>query len=389
MKRGFVDKFIENLGRLNLEDIRAHLLRIIKEKGFLETIFNALQEGIVVTDLKGRIIYLNDAAQLLFGLQESSLGKLLSDQIRGLDWLSLVDTKNVVSRDIEIFYPSNRYLNFYVVPLDIQKQKNDGEEIGYALIVKDITESKRNTEQTIENEKISAVALLAAGVAHEIGNALNPVHIHLQLIERALKKMPAHDKRADVEEWIRVAKDEIRRLDFIVTQFLKAVRPTTLQTSSENINDIVQESVSFLTAETQNRDILIELDLADRMPPLEVDRDQLKQAFYNVIKNSYQAMHSGGILRIRTHADDDYITVAFVDNGGGISPENLSKVFDPYFTTKVEGSGLGLLIVRRIIRAHGGEIELQSIDNQGLVFTIRLPRYDRQVRMLALTDAAL
>jgi signal transduction histidine kinase len=114
-----------------------------------------------------------------------------------------------------------------------------------------------------------------------------------------------------------------------------------------------------------------------------VDRSQIKQAFYNLIKNSFQAMQSDGLLHIKTEMDDQFAIVQFTDSGGGIPPEAMSRVFDPYFTTKQTGSGLGLLIVRRIIREHGGEIEMINDAGKGLTVTIRLPLRDRRVRMLA------
>jgi signal transduction histidine kinase len=108
----------------------------------------------------------------------------------------------------------------------------------------------------------------------------------------------------------------------------------------------------------------------------------MKQVFYNAIKNSFEAMKRRGILRIRTDRDDTHVKISFTDTGGGISPENLSRVFEPYFTTKSGGSGLGLLIVRRIVREHGGELAIESTEGKGLTLTIRLPFLDRRVRML-------
>src|SRR5438876_3096280 len=112
-----------------------------------------------------------------------------------------------------------------------------------------------------------------------------------------------------------------------------------------------------------------------------LDRDQMKQAFYNVIKNSFEAMKSHGILRIRTDMNESHVIVRFTDTGGGISAENLSRVFEPYFTTKTSGTGLGLLIVRRIVREHGGELSIESSEGKGLTLAIRLPHLDRRVRM--------
>ena len=150
----------------------------------------------------------------------------------------------------------------------------------------------------------------------------------------------------------------------------------------EDVNAVIEESVAFLDAELKDRDILVELELDGSLPSIEMDRDQIKQAFYNVIRNALQAMKTGGILRIRSGADETHQFVSFSDTGGGIAPENISRVFEPYFTTKSDGSGLGLLIVRRIVRAHGGEVIIESQRNRGLTLTIRLPRADRRVRFL-------
>src|SRR4030081_636887 len=191
MKSGFLDKLIERLGRIGPEDVQNYLLQLAQEKGLIETVFNAIQEGIIVTDANGRITYVNEAACELFGLEaDTSIGKRLDERVRGLDWKSLSQSQGAISRDMEIFYPANRFLNFYIVPLLIERRegKGDGstesrpkgEPVGHAIILRDITESRRSTEKTIESERFKALTLLAAGVAHEIGNPLNSLPLPLQ-----------------------------------------------------------------------------------------------------------------------------------------------------------------------------------------------------------------
>jgi len=388
MKSGFLEKLIGRLGKIGPEDVQNYLLRLAQEKGFLETVFNAIQEGIIVTDSSGKITYMNDGACELFGLDaEDSIGKQLDERVRGLDWHSLTRSGGPVTRDLEIFYPSNRFINFYIVPLIIEHRAEDvqadgaGHQVGYAIILRDITESRRTAEKTIESERLNALTLLAAGVAHEIGNPLNSLNIHLQLMKRAAQKLEGKE-RDELEQSIKVARDEIGRLDSIVTQFLRAIRPSRPQLQPANINAIVEETLHFFGPEIEARDIVVESELRSDLPLVQIDRDQMKQAFYNIIKNSFEAMKRRGILRIRADMDDTHVRVSFADNGGGMSAEALSRVFEPYYTTKSSGSGLGLLIVRRIVREHGGELAIESAESKGLTLTIRLPFRDQRVRML-------
>ncbi|MEI6032754.1 MAG: ATP-binding protein [Verrucomicrobiae bacterium] len=382
MTKGFLGKLIERIRLVQPGEVQSYLVEIAREKGFLETIFNTILEGVIVTDPNGNVIYLNRAACGFFGIEaDKSLGHPLGDVVRGLDWAAL-NGAGIVSRDLEVFYPENRFLNFYVVPLMSDEAEEGKRELaGGAIILHDITQSRRATQETIDSERFSALTLLAAGVAHEVGNPLNSLDIHLQLMQRQLRKLPAKS-RPELEESVSVARGEVARLDQIITQFLRAIRPQPLELRPANINKIVEETLAFLSAEILDRDILVESNLDRNLPPIELDIAQIKQAFYNVSRNAFQAMKSGGILRIRTLADETHARISFSDTGGGISPENISRIFEPYFTTKPGGNGLGLLIVRRIVRAHGGEVVLESSPGRGLTLTILLPRDDRRVRFL-------
>lgn len=379
MKHAFLEKILSRLRRLGPEEVETFFVELAQDKRFLETIFNAIREGVIVTDPDGTVIYLNNAAGRLFGLDPASaLGRPLADRISGLPWKELAQGHEVVTRDIEIFHPVHRVLNFYVVPL---MGESGRQHAGYALIMRDFTDRHREAQETLESERIAALQLLAAGVAHEIGNPLNSLTIHLQLLERRLRKLP-REQREDLLAPLEIAREEIRRLDSIVTQFLRAIRPAPLQRSRHDLNALVRDTAEFLDPELRSRNILLELDLTPGLPPLEVDHDQLKQAFYNIVKNALEAMKQGGLLKIRTGSDAECVLVSFTDTGGGMSNEAMARIFEPYFTTKKEGSGLGLMITQRIVQAHGGKIVIESDPGKGLTLTIRLPRRDRQAQML-------
>jgi two-component system, sporulation sensor kinase E len=206
------------------------------------------------------------------------------------------------------------------------------------------------------------------------------------LMERKVRELNDNAK-AELQESIDISRSEINRLDSIVTQFLRAIRPSRPELHPENVNAIVEEAVRFFAPEIQDRDVVVEQELRSDLPLLQIDRGQMKQAFYNVIKNSLEAMKRRGILRIRSDMDDTHVLIRFIDTGGGMSATNLSRVFEPYFTTKPSGTGLGLLIVRRIVREHGGELSIESSEGKGLTLTIRLPYIDKRVRMLEAGDS--
>lgn len=368
-------------------DVQQIVTRLIREKGFLEKVFEALHEGVIILDSKGEIGFLNHAACQFFGLDpEGAVGKFISSQIRGLDWATLAKPGRTISRDLEIFYPENRYLNFYLAPIDDGDDDGEGESLGFVMLVRDLTSTRAEAEKNLESERLNALTLLAAGVAHEIGNPLNSLDIHLQLLGRKLRKLPAGD-REPLEENLSTAREEIKRLDAILKNFLHAVRPTTPHRERQDLHLLLHDTLRLIEPDLEARKIAVELDLADSMPPAMVDHGQFQQVFYNLIRNAYQAIASNeGRITIRTRVNDYEYVISIEDNGTGISPEHMGALFEPYRTTKSSGSGLGLLIVRRIIREHGGEIAIESEVSQGTRVLIHLPRTERSVRLLRAPD---
>jgi len=373
------------MGRLDTLDPvnMANLVqRLARERSLYEQIFRTLQEGVLVIDADGVIEYANDAARRLIGLSgDSLLGKTLWRLIPGLRPTldDEGDAGHVVAREFELSYPEKRSVRLYMVPFgDVE----GGPGRRHAVILADVTRDKQTTEQRIEDERTSSILLLAAGVAHELGNPLNSLTIHLQLIERKLKKLGKSAEAESVAESVGVCREEVARLDGIITHFLEAIRPNPPDLAEVNLAEVLAEVLKFQKREFSDRGIAVEAETPVELPTVMADRNQVKQVFFNITKNAMEAMQPGGQLKIKSRADDDSVYLLFGDSGAGIRQEDLLMLFQPYHTTKPGGHGLGLMIVQRIMRMHGGQVGVESREGLGTVVTLQFPRKDRRVRML-------
>jgi len=385
-KNTSLDRVLGRLDSLDSVNLANLVQRLARERGLFEDIFNTLQEGVLVITSDGEIEYANAAAHRLIGLGEEGLaGQVLWRLVPGLRpslGVSLEDDAAalpVVAREFELSYPEPRTVRLYMVPF-----RGDGRAGSrrFAVILTDVTRDKQTTEARIEDERTSSILLLAAGVAHELGNPLNSLTIHLQLIERRLKKLKAGRDTDSLGDSIRICREEVKRLDGIISNFLEAIRPRPPDFAEINLADVLAEVLAFEQRELADRGITVEAETAGDLPSVLADRNQVKQVFFNLLKNASEAMQPGGRLRIRAGTDDDHVILAFGDSGSGIKQEDLARLFQPYHTTKPGGHGLGLMIVQRIMREHGGQIGIESKEGVGTVVTLHFPRKDRRVRML-------
>ncbi len=404
-KSNFLDRVLGRLPRLDKEGLQTVVERLAHEHAFLETLFNTIEDGVLVVDAEGGVAYFNEAATRLLGLPDDAEGQHIRRILPGLDWKQLSEMdraggQRVARHELEISYPRPRFLHVYAAPLDAEKRGSTG----LALILHDATEARDKTHAAIETERSQALTLLAASVAHEIGNPLNALSIHLQLLEREARKLKklvpeiraasgrARDTAsvsADVmdialktEQYLGVAKGEITRLDYIITQFLEAIRPAPLQLQPASLNDVVRETLELLRPEIENRGLRVEEKLEGKLPLAPIDPAQIKQVLVNLCKNAIQATTRGGVLTLGTERREEGVCLVVADTGGGIPQEMLNRIFEPFYTTKKKGSGLGLMIVQRIVRDHGGRIQLESNVGQGTTFRIWLPLAEKAPRLL-------
>ncbi|MGN0829397.1 MAG: nitrogen regulation protein NR(II) [Akkermansia sp.] len=376
MKQNTLDKIVNRLDALGPDELRQIFLRLAADKGLLQDVFDSLHDGLILIDSKGQARMANRAAAAIYGKPLHELLRVPFDELVGhtVAWQELRGSGIAIRKDLQVNYPEPRHYNFLMSPVA------DGTE--YLLLVQDDTEIRTRGEENAEAEQMNLLSYMAAAVAHEIGNPLNSLGLNLQLLKRKLAKLPERE-RAALEPLLETSLGETRRLDTLLRQFLQSMRPTTLRRGSVQLNELIRRVLDVLDPEIAPRGIAVHLDLAEKLPELSGDEAQLFQALYNLIRNAYQSIpgNEGG-LYIQTAANDCDVRVVISDTGTGISPEVMGSLYEPFRTTKKKGNGLGLLIVRRIIKDHGGSLGFAGKAGVGTTVTITLPRADRIVRLL-------
>jgi two-component system, sporulation sensor kinase E len=391
-----LDNVLGRLDDLDPQNLTILVQRLARERRLLETVFNTIREGIMVIGPGGVIEYANASAAELVGFTLKEVGravlwKCVPELARTLHLSGdgALGELSGISREVAVTYPRERVLSVYIVPLHVEETAGYGDEraSGQAVIVSDITEEKESARKNIESEKVQSIIDLSAGVAHELGNPLNSITIHLQLARKQLEKMESGSKRDKVEKSLQVCFGEVERLDGIIKHFLEAVRPSEPDLAELDLVAVLEESLEFLGQEILDAGVTVDVDLDGGLPAIMGDRGQIKQVFFNILKNAREATPPKGHIRIRTYADDQFAYVQVGDNGQGIDPGDMPKIFRPYFTTKQNGNGLGMMVVQRIMRAHGGRIGIDSQKGKGTVVTLQFPQKQRRVRMLGQGEA--
>ncbi|MDR2303488.1 MAG: ATP-binding protein [Treponema sp.] len=400
--RDFIKRALTKLNKLTPEQVEELLNSAAEEVSRLETVIDSLTDGILVLDENHCLVMANKFAERILPLLKfegspAPVWKVVQDE-RVVEFFqeSLISGDKVVEREIDVEYMGvQRLLSISILPL-----VENFRITGSLIYIEDITEKRGREIRLRRAENLASLTTLAAGVAHEIKNPLGSISIHIQLIQKVMdanKRLyfqahPEENMESEVgpvkyfhlfDRYLDVVNEEIDRLNHIVVDFLFAVRPMTLDPREGDINGLVTDLADFVSLELEKENIVCHLDLDRELPLIRFDKRYLKQALLNLIKNSQAAMKGGGELFIKTERQDQSVLIHIKDTGTGISEANLSKIFEPYFTTKDSGSGLGLTLVFKIVREHQGEITVKSREGEGASFTISLPILQKEQKLLS------
>ncbi len=382
MSKRFTERLIERIDQLDHRELGGFLLGLAREKGLLENIFNSMQEGLLVIQPEGTISLLNHSAARLLDIPADSIGRAFPVVIEDPGLQEIIEQGlefpgQALVREFIMVHPQPRWVRLSRTGL------NDGEGRfrGVLLILADITRQRKSEAETSLVERLNFLGHLTAGVAHEIGNPISSPFIHTQLIERQVRQL-AEPQREKISRTISIIREELRRLDGIVRQFLKTLRPETLHLHENDLSEVVEEVADLVEEELRAKNITLVREYTRGSIRGRMDRNLIKQAVLNLIKNAAQAMPSGGEIAIRLERENAYLKLAVSDQGTGIPGEEIPRLFEPFFTTRETGSGMGLLVVYKAIRQHGGYVEVSSRPGEGTTFTIWLPRRPRKIKLL-------
>lgn len=373
----FVHKLVKNLDRIDRDSLERHLRELVDSHKTLENILHEIHEGVLVVHKNGEIHFANSAAQSWLGVnfspnQKTNIKQIADSRVGEFLERNIPHLAQRLTGDFHILSPREMDVRIFLYPME------DKKEI-LALVLNLQTEKSKSNRKAADSS-IEGLLSLAAGIAHEIGNPLNSIAIHLALLQKEIKNLP-DNKKTNFEKALSVLQTETGRLDRIVRNFLKAARKPPLRFRHENLNQILKAAIEFMSPELSENNVRIQIKTDDTIPPFLMDRERLHQAFINLIKNAMQAMPKGGRLLIRTSLKDKIAAVVLKDEGQGISEKDLPHIFEAYYTTKTEGSGLGLMTVWKTVAEHAGHIEVASQPGSGSTFTLLLPLREPKLQL--------
>jgi len=365
------------LPKLDKAQIKELLFGLASENERLEVVLDSLGEGVIVSDVEHNLVLFNKSAERLVPFAsndavEQKVWEAIQDNEISLFVRQVLENQEtVVDEEFTLMVKGvPRVLNCSIMPL-----VRAGHIQGNILHIDDITEKRGREARLRRAESLASLTTLAAGVAHEIKNPLGSIGIHIQLIQKAIRNRDSVDPTT-IEPFIDIVNEEVERLNRIVVDFLFAVRPMDTKLEESNLNHVVSDLLEFVRYELEEANITLTESLDADLPPVMLDEKYMKQAILNIIKNAISAMPKGGELRVSTERQAGEAILSIADNGIGMSDDIINKIFEPYFTTKDFGSGLGLTLVYKVVKEHMGEISVSSQEGIGTTFsiTLRIPQ---------------
>jgi len=385
--RHFVKKAIQALPRLDSHQIK-NLIDVLAEEvediELLETVLSSLPIGVIVAKPDHHIQFLNIPVRRMLPMKQDEWENrlpweiILDRDISAFVKESLHDAGTIKPRDFTLETPSRDItLAIGVMPL-----VNEGRIQGDFIYVEDVTDKRAEEARLRRAESLASLTTMAAGVAHEIKNPLGSISIHLQLMQKLLNT-EGETCREDMDEYLNIISEEVERLNAIVVDYLFAVRPMDTHPAMGSLNDLIHELITFVQYELMDGGVELREELSPDLPEIRIDEKLIKQALLNIVKNALAAMPGGGTLTISTVNKRDTVLLRISDTGVGIPEESIRKIFEPYFTTKDHGSGLGLTLVYKVIKEHGGEIQVNSRENLGTTFTLQFKVPQKEKKLLS------
>ncbi|NOY08943.1 MAG: PAS domain-containing protein [Spirochaetes bacterium] len=380
--RKFIQKALEKLNKMDKEQIKNILCHISGENELLEMVLNSMTDGVVVIDQQYRVLLYNKsfARMMLFNQEEipdEELWSIINDEeIAAFLKEKLINQEKIIDKEFTLENSINRIISVSIMPLVKEKKVQ-----GNLVHIEDVTEKRSREARLRRAESLAALTTLAAGVAHEIKNPLGSIGIHLQLIQKEIGNREVI-KSETIRKYLDVINEEVDRLNRIVVDFLFAVRPMDTKLEEQDLNQVLKDLFNFLQYELKESGVKLKVKLAEQLPKIKIDEKYIKQALLNLVKNSLYAMQDGGSLIVRTERAGGAVLLIITDTGTGIPDEILDKIFEPYFTTKDFGTGLGLTLVYKIIKEHMGEITVKSKEGEGTTFTISFPIPQKEKRLI-------
>lgn len=340
-------------------------------KSYTENVVENMPNGLISVDRGGRIVSINRNASELLELKGRRIRGVSFDQVIGEDIFDVNETLRsggtIIEKEVLCRTSGGKFVpvSLSATPL----RDADGKSIGAVTILRDLREIRELQEKVRRSERLASLGRLASGIAHEIRNPLSSIKGFAQYFQGKLK--PSSQDRGYADIMIR----EVERLDRVIAGLLDFARPQEPHPESASIREILDHSLELLRSDLREKEIEVERNYDHGDINVSIDKDQITQAFINVFKNSLESMERGGKLRISVgkNRDETMLEIKVSDTGRGISRENRSRIFDPFFSTKKKGTGLGLAITLKIIENHGGEISVDSAEGKGTTFGISLP----------------